>query len=127
MNIIPLKTILWQQFGAAIDMFGNALRACPDGVWHARLWEDPSEKPEYSQFWYLAFHTLFWLDLYLSGAVEGFAPPAPFTLDELAAGRFRRRSCLARAAILSEHGRNKCHDGRSLSEEKAHQRCRLSW
>ena len=64
-------------------MFGNALRAFPDELWRERLWDNPDERPEYSQAWYLAYHTLFWLDLYLSGAVEGFAPPAPFTLDEL--------------------------------------------
>jgi hypothetical protein len=69
------RTILWQQFGAAIDMLDNALLACPD-----ELWGDRSEKPE---FWYVVFHTLFFLDLYLSGSSEGFAPPAPFTMDEL--------------------------------------------
>lgn len=30
------KTILWQQFGAAIDMLENALRACPDALWGDR-------------------------------------------------------------------------------------------
>jgi len=77
-----LKSSLWQQFGAAIDMLDNAIRACPDQQWRGRLWVHPSELPEYSQYWYIAFHTLFWLDLYLSGAVEGFTPPAPYTLDE---------------------------------------------
>ena len=37
--------------------------------------------PAAAEFWYVVYHALFWLDLYLSGAVEGFAPPAPFTLD----------------------------------------------
>ena len=66
------RTILWQQFGAAIDMLDNALRACPDPLWRDRLWHNPSEKPQYAQFWYLAYHTLFWLDFYLSGSAEGF-------------------------------------------------------
>ena len=70
---IAWKTIIWQRFGAAIDMLDNALRACPEELWHGRLWDNLSERPEYSQFWYLAYHTLFWLDLYLSGAVEGFS------------------------------------------------------
>jgi uncharacterized damage-inducible protein DinB len=69
------KTALWQQLGAAIDMLENAIAACPE-----ELWSDRSRQPE---FWYLAFHTLFFLDLYLSDSVEGFAPPPPFTLDEL--------------------------------------------
>ena len=70
-----LRAVLWQQFGAAIDMLENALIACPD-----ELWSDRSQRPE---FWYLVYHTLFFLDLYLSDSVEGFAPPAPFTLEEL--------------------------------------------
>ena len=76
------RTSLWQQFGAAIDMLGNAVAACPDALWRVRLWDD-AELPESAAFWYIVYHTLFWLDLYLSGAVEGFAPPAPFTLAEL--------------------------------------------
>jgi hypothetical protein len=74
---ITWRTIIWQQFGAAIDMLDNALRACPDELWRDRLWDNPSERREYSQFWYLVYHALFWLDLYLSGAVEGFAPRPP--------------------------------------------------
>ena len=58
------------------------MAACPDELWRVRLWDD-AELPGAAEFWYIAYHTLFWLDLYLSGAVEGFAPPAPFTLDEL--------------------------------------------
>src|SRR5688572_12821756 len=69
------KTILWQQFGAAIDMLENAVVACPD-----ELWGDRSRTPEY---WYLVYHTLFWLDYYLSESETGFRPPAPFTLGEL--------------------------------------------
>ncbi len=64
-------------------MLDHAIRACPNELWRSSLWENPDERPEYAQFWYLAYHCLFWLDLYLSGEVEGFAPPAPFTLDEL--------------------------------------------
>jgi hypothetical protein len=31
------KTVLWNQFGATIDMFGNALKACPDDLWKAHM------------------------------------------------------------------------------------------
>jgi hypothetical protein len=80
------RTILWAQFGAAIDMLDNALAACPDVLWRQRLWQDPPDHPlppESAEFWYLAYHALFWLDLDLFGSAEGFAPPAPFTLEEL--------------------------------------------
>ena len=73
-----MEGIVWRQFGAAIEMLGNAIRACPD-----EIWSDRSRRPE---FWYVAFHTLFFLDLYLSDSVDGFAPPAPFTLDERSGG-----------------------------------------
>jgi uncharacterized damage-inducible protein DinB len=68
-------TALWQQLGASVGMLDHAIAACPE-----ELWNDRSRQPE---FWYLAFHTLFFLDLYLSGSVEEFVPPPPFTLDEL--------------------------------------------
>jgi hypothetical protein len=71
---ITWRTIIWQQFGAAIDMLDNALQACPDNLWRDRLWDDPSERPEYTQFWFLVYHTLYWLDFYLSSTAEGFAP-----------------------------------------------------
>ncbi len=75
--------VLWNQFGAAIDMLENAITVCPEPLWTAQLWENPNVKGEFSQLWYLAYHALFWLDFYLTGTLEGFTPPAPFTLAEL--------------------------------------------
>src|SRR5260370_26545631 len=64
-----------RQFHAAIDMLGNAMEACPGTVWFGR---------ERGAFWYLSFHVLFFLDLYLSSEDESrFRPPAPFGLSEL--------------------------------------------
>jgi hypothetical protein len=71
--------MLWAQFGAAIDMLGDALRDCPDELWEKRLWEDHPDQwvaTGFSAFWYLGYHSLFWLDLYLTGAEEGFTPPS---------------------------------------------------
>lgn len=112
------KTIVWQQLGATIESLENAMRACP-----AELWGDRSRQPE---FWYIAYHTLFFLDFYLSDSAEGFAPPAPFTLDELdPAGvmpeRVYRQDELQR---YLDHGRAKCRAALAgLSEERARQRC----
>ena len=75
MDIKTLREILWQQIGASIDMLENAMLACPD-----KVWGDRSRRPE---FWYVAFHVLWWLDLYLSESLEKFTPPHPYTLDEL--------------------------------------------
>ena len=81
------RTVLWQQFGAAIDMLENALLACPAPLWRERLWSVPSNDSfpqEFAEFWYITYHTLFWLDLYLSGLrEEDFTPPAPFIWTEL--------------------------------------------
>jgi hypothetical protein len=80
------RTALWQQFGATIDMLENALLACPSTHWNGRLWSDHTDHPqppESAAFWYITYHSLFWLDVYLTGSLEGFAPPAPFTLAEL--------------------------------------------
>jgi hypothetical protein len=30
------KTIIWQQFGAAIDTLENAMVACPESLWSGR-------------------------------------------------------------------------------------------
>ena len=92
----------WSQFGAAIDMLESAVFHCPDG-----LWGDRSRRPEY---WYLVFHTLFWLDLYLSESAEGFAPPEPFTLDEMDPRGLLPERVYEKRELLEylEHGRRKC-------------------
>ncbi len=124
------KTILWNQFGATIDMFGNAIKACPDEFWTAHLWKDPAMSPEFSDFWYVAYHTLFWLDLYLSGAVEGFVPPAPFNLDELDPRGLLPVRVYSRDEILTYlgHCRQKSHATiEALTDEKAHQVYKFPW
>lgn len=82
-----LRTALWRQFGAAIDMLEHALLACPTSLWRERLWSDsppPKFPPQFAEFWYVTFHALVWLDLYLSRVPEEeFAPPAPFAQGEL--------------------------------------------
>jgi hypothetical protein len=78
------RTILWKQFGAAIDMLDNTVMACPGTLWRQPVWHDPSMPSQRTEFWYVTFHALVWLDLYLSGVPEEeFAPPAPFTQGEI--------------------------------------------
>ena len=55
-----------------MDMLENALHGCPDGLWAEPLWIDPQPCVGLSEFWYVAYHALFWLDLYLTGMDEGF-------------------------------------------------------
>ncbi len=66
-----LKITLWNQFGASVDMLENAMAACPDDLWDTE-----------TQFWYLGYHTILYLDYYVSDP-DGFTPPEPFRLAEL--------------------------------------------
>jgi hypothetical protein len=81
-------------YEAAIDMLEHALRACPEELWLASLWEVKRDDPGpgrggrsawpverglgegladderiqvHSAFWYTAYHVVFFLDYYLSG------------------------------------------------------------
>jgi hypothetical protein len=111
------KKIIWQQFGAAIDSLENALVACPE-----QLWNDRSRKPE---FWYLVYHTLFWLDFNLSDSPEGFSPPTPFGLEEMdPAGIIPERPYTKdELQTYLEHCRKKCRAKiESLTDKQAHER-----
>lgn len=123
-----IRTSIWQQFGASIDMLDNAMNACPDELWRYRLWEDPSERPEYSEFWYRVYHTLFWLDLYLTGVEEGFAPPAPFTRIEADDDLPDRPYTKAELQSYLDYARSKCQATiEALTDEKASQHCTFGW
>jgi hypothetical protein len=83
----------------------------------------------FSSFWYLGYHTLFWLDLYLTGQEEGFAPPAPFDLVEMEAGEALPRT-YARDELLGylEHCRRRCEETiGALSHDEAQRMCRFAW
>jgi hypothetical protein len=117
-----LNELLWSQFGPAIDMLENAMLACPE-----ELWNDRSQKPE---FWYVAFHTLFFLDFYASESPDGFAPPAPFTLSELdPAGVLPDRAYTkAERQAYLKHGREKSRAAiDALTDESASRRSPFPW
>ena len=126
---VPWKTIVWSQFGASIDTLNDMLQACPDELWRERLWHTSSTRPEYAEVWYRVYHALFWLDLYLTGAEEGFAPPAPFELiemeeDDLPEGVYTKDELQA----YLEYGRKRCQATiEALTDETAQRRCRFAW
>jgi hypothetical protein len=124
------RTIVWRQFGAAIDMLDNALRACPDELWRDQLWSDPSDRPENSQVWRVVFHALFWLDLYLSGAVEGFAPPAPFKMNAATQSAQLPDQPYTKDELQAYliHCRRKCQTTlEAMTDETAQRRCHFDW
>lgn len=121
-HMSALREVLWQQFGAAIDMLENAMLACPD-----KIWSDRSRQPE---VWYMVYHTLFYLDLYLSDSVDKFTPPVPFTLDELDPAGLLPDRVYTKDEMHTylEHGRRKCRATiAALTDEKAGRPCGFEW
>ena len=127
-------TALWRQFGAAIDTLDNALVACPASLWSQRLWPNappPWFPAQFGEFWYVSFHALVWLDLYLSGVPEEqFSPPAPFApgeLDSVAALPGRPYSKEELRAYLASL-RQKCHATLvALTDEQAQRPVEYPW
>lgn len=119
-----LKTSIWQQFGAAIDMLDDGISLCPDHLWTAVLWKD-TEDVRYGQFWFVAYHTLFWLDLYLTGSsYDDFAPPAPFVRGKLPEKPYTKDQIRA----YLDQCRRKCQATiEGLTDEKARQVCTFNW
>lgn len=84
-----LKHSLWLQYGAALDTLEDALNLCPDGLWTGTLWQD-ADDARYGQVWFIAYHTLFWSDLFMHGAMDSFMPPSPFQRRGLPASPYTK-------------------------------------
>lgn len=94
-----IKESLWNQFGASIDMLANAIKLCPDELWNSNL-----------SFSGNAYHTLFFMDYYLTLDPVGFGPCSPFTHSEFEDDP--PTVPFSRIEILNylEFNRNKCRD-----------------
>lgn len=128
------RSALWRQFGAAIDMFGIALEACPDSLWTERIW--PEEPPEwfprsFAEFWYVGYHTLVWLDLYMSGLPEDqFKPPPPFLAGEVDSPQTTPERPYSKEQLLEYLAalRRRCRDTLlALTAEEAARRVEYPW
>ncbi len=107
-------SVVWPQFGAAIKTLENAINACPED-----LWSDRSRKHE---FWYIVYHTLFWLDYYLADSAEDFTPPKPYTMSEMDPAGVLPDRVYTKDEMLAylEYCREKCRSIMSgMSDEKA--------
>lgn len=95
------KATIWRQFGASIEMLENAMERCPAAHWDTD-----------SKFWYIAYHTLFYLDYYLTLEPESFAPPPPYTLSEFDPSGAMPDRTYSKEELLSylRHCSAKCHD-----------------
>lgn len=89
---------LGEIYADGIDALETALRACPDDLWGASMWEvkltdrhvwpivrgigaelpDAERLQLHSAFWFIAYHAIFFLDHYLGGGLGEPTPPQPF-------------------------------------------------
>ena len=117
------RTSLWNQVGAAIDTLGDTIHFCPDHLWTVSLWEDPEDE-RYGQFWFIAYHTLFWFDLFLFGTKEGFKPPVPFIRGQLPEQPYTKDQIIEYLGICRQKSQSILNE---LTEEQAQQRCVFEW
>ena len=127
----PWGETMGRQYAAALQMARQAIEDCPE-----ELWDDRSEG---TPFWHLAYHALFFADLYLSKDDESFEA-RPFHRDKSQylpgdygdfAGivgtpdeAYRRERLLEYA----DHCLDKCDAAfASLTDERALERCGFSW
>jgi hypothetical protein len=66
-----IQESLWRQFGASIDMLINVISTCPDEYLATN-----------KRFYYLAYHSVVFLDYYLSIPPTDFSPILPFTIKD---------------------------------------------
>lgn len=64
-----LRRAIASQFIAALDMFDDCLRKCPPEHWDTPVARYP--------FWHVAYHTLCYVDLYLTPGGEAAYTPRP--------------------------------------------------
>lgn len=114
--------IIWRQIGASIDMLENSIMVCPEDVWN-------DGAKNFQSFWYMVFHTLFWLDFYLCPS-EDFHPPEPFTLDEFDPAGVLPERVYSKNEMLEYlfYCREKCRSTlKNLNDEKAGRLYRVGW
>lgn len=65
-GVMTLQATLKSQYHAALAMLREAIDRCPDDLWDATGHLNP--------FWHIAYHTLFYTDLYLRTDEASFTP-----------------------------------------------------
>jgi hypothetical protein len=71
MKIKSMKEIIWNQFGASIDMLINVILNCPDNYFERN-----------PRFYFIAFHSAIFLDYYVTLPPGNFSPRLSFTQKE---------------------------------------------
>ncbi len=55
------------QYRAALSMLKSAIETCPEDLWDASVGRHP--------FWLIAYHALYYTDLYVAGSEQNFVAP----------------------------------------------------
>jgi hypothetical protein len=66
-----IQTELWKQFAATLNMLAESIATCPDLTWETDM-----------RFSKMVYHSLFFLDYYLTKEPVGFTQPKNFTYSE---------------------------------------------
>lgn len=125
------QTMIGRQFAAAIEMLRLAIEACPDDLWDDRSSGTP--------FWHLAYHALFFTDLYLSEDEKAFRPRdfhkdkahvLPGDHGEHGGVVTTPDKAYTKKQLLNyaEHCMRKCRETfEKLTDERARERCGFWW
>ncbi len=99
-----VKQLLVNQFEAALCMLNDCVEKCPPAQWDGIVAKYP--------FWQVAYHTLCFVDMYLSPDEASFTPRADFHPagmrefdDEFPSRRFTQREVLAYLAVCRQKAR----------------------
>lgn len=97
---MSIKEAIGNQFGASLEMLENAIALCPEEHWDTEL-----------NFWYTAYHCIFWTDYYLTTDPDKFETPTPFTFSEFDPSGKKPERTYTQAESLSylEHCRQKAY------------------
>ena len=63
---MTIQAILKSQYRASLDMLLDAIETCPPELWASDRYVNPS--------WQVAYHTLYYMDLYLQASENTFVP-----------------------------------------------------
>ena len=125
------QTVIGRQFAATIQMLRAAIEACPEA-----LWDDRSEG---TPFWHIAYHALFYTDMYLEDTLEQFEAPSfhepnahflPGDYKEFGGVVATPEKAFTKEQLLghADHCLTKCGETfEKLTDERALERCGFWW
>jgi hypothetical protein len=119
-----VKSAVWQQLGAAIDTLADAIDLCPDDQWTMFVYRDEDDE-RFGQFWFVAYHCVFWLDRFLQGGDNAaFLPPAPFIRGRLPDAPYTKADVRGYLTRCRQQGQVIIE---ALTDESAFRICKYEW